>query len=78
MRRCQFVVAAATGIGSSIVEHRHRKLLDVVAAGDPPRRLPGRLRGREKEPNQHGDDGNHHKELNEREAALADTSNNDG
>jgi hypothetical protein len=45
------------------------ELLEIVAARHPPGRFAGRLHGRQKERNQHADNGDHHKQLNERKAA---------
>ena len=44
-------------------------LLEVVVAGHPVGCLTGRLDRREEEPDQGADDGDHHEQLNEREAA---------
>ena len=46
-------------------------LLQVVHALDPPRRLAGRLNGRQQQGDQDGDDRDHHQELDQREAGTA-------
>jgi Replication initiator protein A len=50
-----------------IVMHRQPDLLQVVQALRPPRRFPGRLDGGQQQGDQHGDDGDHHQQLDQRE-----------
>jgi hypothetical protein len=53
-----------------VVGKRDRPLLEVVLALHPPRRLAGRLDGREEKAHQRADDGDHHEEFDEGEAAA--------
>ena len=46
------------------------KLLQVVPALHPPRGLAGALDRRQQEPDQRGDDRDHHKQLNERKTTT--------
>jgi hypothetical protein len=50
------------------------ELLPVVAALDPPRRLTGRLNGRQQQGDQDANDGDHHEQLDERESPPITTS----
>ena len=45
--------------------------MQIVGTLRPPRRFPGLLNGRQKQSDQHGDDGNHHQQFNERKPASA-------
>jgi hypothetical protein len=53
-----------------VVGKRDRPLLEVVLALHPPRRLAGRLDGREEKAHQRADDGDHQEEFDEGEAAA--------
>ena len=49
---------------------RQPELLEVVGALRPASRLAGRLNGRQQQGDQDGDDGDHHQQLDQGEAAT--------
>jgi len=56
-------------VGVVIVVERDADLLQVIRAIDPPCRLAGGLHGGQEQGDQDRDDGDHHQELDQREAA---------
>ena len=52
-----------------VVLEAEAELLDVVGTLRAPGRLAGRLDGREQQADEHADDGDHHQQFHEREAA---------
>ena len=68
------VVDRARGIRADrllVSGQRDPDLLQVVDALAPPRRLAGRLHGRQQQRDQHADDGDHHEQLDQRETRPA-------
>ncbi len=55
-----------------VVVQRKADLLEIVLARQPPRRLAGRLHGRQEERHEDADDEDHHEKLNERESTVPD------
>ena len=60
--------------GLVVIVQAQTNLLEIVCALDPSRRLARRLHGGQEQGNQDGDDRNHDKELDEREAASTNKS----
>ena len=54
-------------VGALIVGHRQAELLQVVGALGAPGRFAGRLDGWQEQRDEHGDDGDHHQQLDQRE-----------
>ena len=52
--------------GTFEVEATERQLLEVVCTLGTPRRLAGRLHGRQQERNEDADDGDHHQQFDQR------------
>jgi hypothetical protein len=50
--------------------HRQAQLLEVVSAAAPSPRLACRLHCGQKQPDEHADDGDHHKQFDERETVT--------
>jgi len=51
--------------GILVIDDCQTDLLEVIGALYPPRRFPGRLHGRQEQPHQDADDGNHHQQLDQ-------------
>ena len=58
-------------VRTHVVVHRQTDLLEVVRALCPPSRFTRGLNGRQQQANENGDDGNHHKQLDQGKTAVS-------
>ena len=58
-----------------IIVRRQRKLREVVQTRTSPRGLAGRLHGRQQQPHQHADDGNHHQKFYQGKTTMTYSAN---